>query len=509
MQFSAVKTLKRPTPWRRRLTSKLKAAAGHLKKGLQNIYKLSKSEQLYFSPVGGFNDHFGFVCLAEGSNMEEGGTSFKTEFRNLLKKISAESGYLEREQACRQLTRLLRRNPIERLDKENLEAIEKLVHEVTDPLFSTLVGLLISTQNADYLKHFFSKFIPTGVKMLHDALLENRERIFERFSFEDRKMIFTHLEVTKRYYAASGIGREVWASFAHSLIHPVEFVWDVVETMIAMLAHKHNVEVKEPQTLLNLTTRALSLEEIMGSKAIRKDPLSITYGNRTFFPEFFNKVSVKPGELILIFRAQFDHDDLRNNIPEKYTTRRVGGAFYAINITGRRPQKKPLAPLLEETLKEIENHPDISSVEFREKLISKGWGKQEIIKAISELRARKYIVKGGSSERGTKIYYGEIELGIIKESELHIRFARDEISKGIILPEESFELMKDIFNFPEKYFRGDAVAVGGPGLQMVQAMGLKQIQIMSAQELLRRYLRVKADGLVEAINFHLTDTTWK
>ena len=72
--------------------------------------------------------------------------------------------------------------------------------------------------------------------MLHDALFENRERIFERLSFEDRKMIFTHLKVIKRYDAASGIGREVWTSFAHSLIHPVEFVWDVVETMISLLA---------------------------------------------------------------------------------------------------------------------------------------------------------------------------------------------------------------------------------------------------------------------------------
>ena len=49
----------------------------------------------------------------------------------------------------------IRDDIIPNLDKENLEAIEKLVHEVTDPLFSTLVGLLISTQNADYLKHFY------------------------------------------------------------------------------------------------------------------------------------------------------------------------------------------------------------------------------------------------------------------------------------------------------------------------------------------------------------------
>jgi hypothetical protein len=322
-------------------------------------------------------------------------------------------------------------------------------------------------------------------------------------------MLFRHLNITKRYYEASGIGREVWCSIAHSLIHPVEFVWDVVESMIAILAYKHKVEIKEPQTLLNLTTRELSLEEIMGSKAIRKDPISITYRNRTFFPVFFNKVSIKPGELILIFRAQFDHDDLKNNIPEKYTARRVGGAFYAINTIGRRPQKKPLAPLLKETLKEIENHPDISSVEFREKLRSRGWEKKEIIKAISELRARKFIAKGGSSERGTKIYYGEMELGIIKESELHIRFARDEIKKGIILPEESFELMQDIFNSPEIYFKGEAVAAGLSGLQMAQVMELKQIQIMSTAELFKRYLRVKADGLVEAINFHLSDTNWK
>jgi hypothetical protein len=441
--------------------------------------------------------------------MEKGGTSVKVEFQNLLKKISEERGYLEREQSCRQLARLLRRNPIQKLDKEDLEAVEKLAHEVTEPLFSTLVGLLISTQDADYLKHFFSEFVPTGVKMLHDALFGNRERIFERFSIEDRKMLFTHLGVAERYYAASGIGREVWTSFAHSLIHPVEFVWDVVETMVALLLTKHKVEIKEPQTLLNFTTRELGLEEIMSSRPIRKDPLSITYGNRTFFPEVFNKVSIKPGELILIFRAQFDHDDLRNNIPEKYTVRRIGGAFYAINTAGRRPQKKPLAPLLAEILKGIEKHSHFSSVELREKLMSQGWGKKEIIKGIAELRARKYIVRERSSERGTKIYYRDIDLGTIKDSELHIRFARDKIKKGIILPQESFELMKDLFNSPWKYFKGEAVVAGPPGLQMVQAMELKQIQILTTEQLFKRYLRVKADGIVEAINFHLSDTSWK
>ncbi len=441
--------------------------------------------------------------------MEKGGISVKVEFKDLLRKISKETGYLEREQACRQLTRLLRRNPIEKLDKEDLAIIEKSAHEVTDPLFSTLVGLLISTQDVDYLRHFFSEFIPSGVKMLHDALFENRECIFERFSFEDRKMLFTHLGVTERYYAASGIGREVWTSFAHSLIHPVEFVWDVVETMIALLLTKHKVEIREPQTLLNFTTRELGLEEIMNSNPIRKDPISITYGNRTFFPEVFNKVSIKPGELILIFRAQFDHDDLRNNIPEKYTARRIGGAFYAINTTGRRRQRKPLAPLLEEILKGIKRHPHLSSVELREKLMGQGWRKEEIIKAITELRARKYIVRVKSSERGTKIYYRDIDLGTIKDSELHIRFARDEIKKGIILPQESFELMKDILNSPWRYFKGETEAAGLPGLQMAQTMALKQIQIMSTQELFKRYLRLKADNIVEAVNFHLSDTTWR
>lgn len=484
------------------ILGRLRVAIRRFKKGVQNKLTLLEVRSFRFSPVGGFSNEFGSVCFAEGFKMDGGGLSINAEIERLSEKILSERNYPEREQACSQLTRLLKRSNIEKLDHENLKSMKELVHQVTDPLLSILMDLLISTQGADYLKDLFSSFIPSHVGILRDVLNKNRERIFERFSFEQRKMLYVHLNVPKSYAATSGMGLDAWESIAHSLIHPVEFVWDAVETMIALLLHKHNVKVEEPQTLLNLTTRQLSVEEIMASRVIRKAPLSITYLKRTFFPEFFNKVSIKPGELILIFRARFDHDDFRANIPEKYTTKRIGGKIFAITTSGRRPSKKPLPPLQERILKEIKNNPDVSTREIRDMLESEGREWKEIRNAFHGLKSKRCLVKKKESERGTKIYYGETHLGTVKDSELHIRFAPDQIKEGLISPEDLFEFIEDIFNSPEKYFKGDIVAVSGPGLEMIQAMELKQIPLLSTKELAQRLRGAVEKNWLEALAYH-------
>ena len=202
--------------------SKIRAVTGFFKKGDKNTPKLPKFHQLYFSPAGGPHINLGTVCFAEGSKMEGGGSSINAEIKRLSERILSECGYPEEKQAYEQLIKLLSENRIEKIDGQNLELIERLVDMVIDP--SLLVGLIISTQEVDYLKHFLSKFIPSDIEGLHDAVYKNRELIHSRFSFEQRKILYLHLNVPKRYSETSGMGKGVWESIAYSLIHPNEFI---------------------------------------------------------------------------------------------------------------------------------------------------------------------------------------------------------------------------------------------------------------------------------------------